>query len=578
MPMKYSRYDSKGGLIRRAASCAVAAVALIHPSVARSQASGSILIISQRAEGTDKNTYIDLSPHLEPALREAGKYEAVVFRADMPAIRELVTSKVLDESDLKIPLSKATAHKLAKGLGVRYILTISANSTKDGIVASADTETAIGLDQWSTLSTEKIFPARMKGKQLSLLESVHVVIAGLVEKVDSAISHGPRQSGPKAGVPQVSDTPSHNVDKTSKGRQAASNPPARASESSKGNSTSANSGLAQPNRGGPAGAATGPSISASTVGIQTPVKPQNIPSTYDLLIEKARRNGDVANLLIALRRAVTEKPHDIRLRRDLVKAYNDRGWHDMAREEALRAVVLAPDDASLHRLLGDALLETSEPETALKEYQLAVHLAPRDSANFIALGDAYWNAAKPDESLKAYEDAAKAEPKSPAPARRLARLYGLRGKYTECIAAINAARNLTPTDDMSSFREDHAALLSSIESSLSQILARIQTAKKLLANGTRNREETYKEVTSQRKKAEELVAFLDAMPDVGFSRVQALFMQAATLVSQTAEKSLDYLETENSAQDEEASLLRIEASKQLGDASKTLKAQLAAKK
>jgi len=309
-----------------------------------------------------------------------------------------------------------------------------------------------------------------------------------------------------------------------------------------------------------------------------PPKPANGPSTYELLIDKARRNGDTANLLIGLRRAVTEKPHDIRLRRDLIKAYADRGWSDLAREEASRAVSLAPTDPGIHRLLGDALLSTGEADAALKEFKAAVQLAPKDSASYVSLGDAYASLGKPDESLRAYEDAAKADPKSAAPARRLARLYGLNGRYADCIAAINTAKSLTPTDDLSSFREDQAALLTGIESILNEVLARLAAAKRSFVSGTKNRETTHNDVTALRKKAEEIAGFLDQLPDVGFNRVQALYEQGATLIGQTAEKYLDYLETENTSEDEEASLMRVEAAKQIGDAARAMKALVVAKK
>lgn len=540
-----------------------------------SQDSGSILVISQLAEKGDKSAYIDLAPHLEPALRESGKLDAIVFRPNLPGIKAMVEAKEIDEKDLKLPLTKAATHRIAKALGARYILTVSAQSTKEGIAANTETEGNIGLDQWSTLANERILPAKMKGKTLSLLESVHVIVNGLVDKVKTTLARGPQGPAPKPGVPQVTYHLSASERLAAKGR--AEKTPLGSDSGNKnalpGRAASAPSPQITQTPG-PASDRGTPIITQGT----SPAKLATAPSTYELLIDKARRNGDTANLLIALRRAVTERPRDVRLRRDLVKAYNDRGWHDMARDEAVRAVALAPDDSALHRLLGDALLDISENEAALKEYQTAVQLAPNVAANYVALGDGFASVGKPDESLKAYEDAARADPKSPAPARRLARLYGLAGKYTECIAAIITAKGLTPAEDMASFREDHAALLTGIESMLSEILARLATTKKAFVTGLKNREQTHRDVTAQRKKAEELAGFLDQIPDVGFGRVQALYVQSATLIGQSAEKYLDYLETENTAEDEESTVLRIEAAKQLSDASKSLKAQVAVKR
>jgi Flp pilus assembly protein TadD len=533
-----------------------------------SQTPPSILVISQRAQGTDKAGYINIAPHLEPALRDAGKLDVLVFRPDMPGLKALVDSKQVDPKDTVAPLSKAAAHRLAKALGAHYLLTVSPQTTPDGISAQAETEANLALDQWTTLSSEKILPAHRKGKQPSLLETVHVFVAGLVQKVQQAISNSPARVA-QPGVPQVSEP------KTASQRLASRAAETPAGEIKAGPSISEQPAAERNARAAPGSPERGTPL--RNQGAAT-IRPSNLPSTYELLVDKARRNGDMANLLIALRRAVTEKPHDVRLRRDLVKAYTDRGWHDLAREEATRAVELAPNDAGLHRVLGDTLLETGETDAALAEFHAAVRLAPNDAAGYVSLGDAYANLGKPDESRKAFEDAAKADPRNPAPFRRMARLYALNGKYADSLAAFNMAKSLTPAEELGGFRTDHAALLSGIQSLLAEISAGLASARKAFVNGTTNRENTHTTVTRLRKKAEEIGAYLDQVPDVGFGRAQALYAQAATLLAQTADKYLDYLETQNSSEDEEASLMRIEAAKQLGDADKTLKAQLEPKK
>lgn len=551
-----------------AASLSAASLALA-PSGVLAQAPPTILVISQRASGTDKAAYLNIAPHLEPALKEAGKLDVLVFKPDLPGLKALVASKQIDAKDLTVPLSKTAAHRVARALGAQYILTVSARSTKDGIEAQTETEANLALDQWSTLSSEKVLPAHVKGRQPSLLESVHAFVANLVQKVQGTISRSPIRVSPEPGVPRVSEP-----------RTAAERLAARTGETRKANGSTGqtNANPSGPNR------STGADAGGPNRGTPLPnqgaanIRPANAPSTYELLVDKARKNGDLANLLIALRRAVTEKPHDVRLRRDLIKAYNDRGWHDMAREEAARAVILAPEDAGLHRLLGETLLEVSEPDAALAEFQMAVRLAPNSAAAYVSLGDAYARAGKPEESSKAYEDAAKADPKSPAPFRRLARLYGLNGKYAESIAAFNAAKSLTLPEDMASFRNDHVALLTGLESTLTEVIAGMAAARKSFVSGAKNREDTHNAVRAFRKRAEEIGAYLDQIPDVGFSRVQALYVQAATLIVQTADRYLDYLETQNTSEDEEASLMRIEAGKQLGDADKALKAQIEPKK
>ena len=67
------------------------------------------------------------------------------------------------------------------------------------------------------------------------------------------------------------------------------------------------------------------------------------------------------------------------------------------------------------------------------------------------------------------------------------------------------------------------------------------------------------------------------MPDVGFSRPQALYGQAASLAVQSADKLLEFLETQSTGAAEECNLLRLEATKQIGEASKRMKAILETK-
>jgi tetratricopeptide (TPR) repeat protein len=280
----------------------------------------------------------------------------------------------------------------------------------------------------------------------------------------------------------------------------------------------------------------------------------------------------VAGLIIALRKAVTEKPRDVRLRRDLVQAYKDRGWVDAAREEAQRASELAPGDAALHRLIGDGMLEGGDVDGAIREYQEAVKLDPKDSANMVALGDAFLKNALPDEAEKSYKSALSAELKSPLAYRRLAVLNVQRGNYKECSAALTVAVTLTPPDDQSALGGDYTSILTTVEATLSDVLGKLAGGKAAFRNGTRSRELTYKDFTAQRKRAEEISTFLDELPQGGFGRVKALYAQSAGLVVEAADKLLEYLEGQSSTIEDEANLLRLEANKQIAEASKKLKA------
>lgn len=559
----------------------IAAACLLFNAPTASAQGGTLLLVSQPNEKTDKSNYLDLVPHIEPALRETNKFDILVYRPDLPAVRAAVADKTLTEKDTALPLSKEMRHKIGLLTGARYIFTVSAQTSKEGILSDGELESLIGTSQWSTILADHITPAKLSGnRKIGLLESVHLLVSGYSDHIVRAAGNmGPVNVGPTAPFPNEPKT--NNPDTSVKPDKTVKNTGRNAATTKTPNGANANPVGSNPL---PSGGNPGNTVGGggSKTAAATPGNPAvsqgataNTVSAYDLVIDRARRNGDIANLIVQLRRAVTEKPRDARLRHDLIQAYNERGWRDQAREEASRALLITPKDSSLHRFLGEAMMEEGEINEALKQLQEAVRLDDKDPANYVALGDAYWTAAKYDECVKTYGTAAQIDPKSPIPHRRLARYYVQKGLYTECLAALNEAKKRTAPSDLGTFTADHTALLASIEAVLQEGLARTKAARNNFVNGTRNREETFKELSDVRKRADEAAAFLDGLPDVGFNRVQALYSQAASMVVQTAEKLQDYLETQNMAQDEEASLLRIEAGKQLGDAGRALKAMAA---
>lgn len=517
----------------------------------------TLLLVSQPGAGMARDTFLDLAPHLQGPLRDIHKFDVIVYRPDMPAVRTAVANGVLASADLTDPLTPEAEHKLARALGATLLLTVSTQSHKEGFVCDARLERLIGVNQWATQLGEQVRPqSASRGKRLGLLESIHLLVGSLVQRVADAASRMP-------ALPAAPPTPAN----------ADAGHPASPATGANAAANSAANVAAHPaaNPGGPAG------VSPGKPAVGAPARPMELPSTYALLIERARRNGDTASLMVALRKAINERPHDARLRCDLVQAYNDAGRTDAARDEAMRAVALDPKDDALHRVLGDALLRAGQADGAMKEYEAAVKLDGKDAANLVALGDAYWSQAKPDEALKSYLAAAQADAKSALPHRRLARVYIQQGRYADCTAEVTQAKALLAPGDEAAFDEDHAALLAGVETSLADILARMQAVKKAFVAGTRNREETFKEYANLRAKAEALAGFLDGLPDVGFNRAQALYSQAAALVAQTAEKSQDFLESQDTSDDEQAGLLRIEATKQIGYAAKALKSALTAK-
>jgi tetratricopeptide (TPR) repeat protein len=510
--------------------CVIGALlALALPAAAEDPA---VLVVSQPSPGTAKGAFIDMGFYVARALE--GRMRAIVFRPTLPEVRAALDAHKLAIGEVTPPLAPAAARKVAAALGATYVLQIGAASTKLGVSTEAQMETMAAAGQWITVFQMTQQPYKGRGKRPSLLEAINVHVAALTQRIKAS-------QGTTTESPAQPPAPGGNTAET----------PVKPAEA--------------PTPSGPPTAAK-------------PAPTAQGPSASEMLVDRFRRQGDIANMIWSLRRAINERPRDAALRRELVVAYRERGWSDAAREEALRAVPLAPEDASLHRLLGDGHLDAGEVPAAIKEYQEAVRLGPKDAANHVALGDAYWNNAQADAAEKAYLAGIQADPKAPSAQRRLARVYAQRGRYADSAAAMKAAKELTNDDSSEAFAADTAALLGVVDTALSDVFAKMQNARKEFVDGSRTREETFKAYSGLEKRGQDLVDFTNALPvPQSCAAAQALYAQAATLGIQSLESALQYLETRGENDDKQATLLRLEATKQLVEGSKSLKAAEARK-
>lgn len=511
----------------------IASVLLLLILCAPATAQTRLLIVSQAEPGADKNNFVDFSPVLARDLLETGKFDPVVFKPSLKPIQDALASKTLSQADVAAPMSADSIHRVARVLGIDMVLRITGRRSKDGIGGAAELQRPVDQTHWVTVFAQQLAPYKGQGKNPSVLEAIHAqvnaIISRMTGKLETTTLPGPKNNSARKTEPTPVDIP-----------------PTRPE----------------------------PDKTVSEPDVPKPV----LPSPYEAAAQKLRAAGDQAGTITALRKAINDKPRDATLRRELVRAYLERGWSSAARDEAVRAISASPDDPALRRLLGDTYLDQGDGEKALIEFQAAIKLNSKDATLHIALGDAFWNLARVDDAEKAFKEAALADPKSALAHRRLARLYVQRGKLKECAAEMASARELTSIEEYPKYVEDYAGILGTAETLLTGILARLQDAHKSLASGSKTREQVFAAVAAEKKKADDLSAFLETFPTAtGFEKVAALYTQAGDAVSQAVEAAMQHVESQESSKEQQATLLRLEASKQLAEATKRLKAQLARK-
>lgn len=526
MPMMPGTVRAILTLCIASAVCGAAARPLQQPPI--------VLIFSSPEKGVPAREFVDFAPFVARALQDDASYTPRIFRAKDPEVQAAVSRGQVSPADLVDPAG-SQRRKIARALGADYVLHLSGSYTKAGVAAEAQLEKLVGQREWTVVFVQKLAPYHPKGQKASLLEGINAQTALIVQQMTH--SQGPIPVSPPVDVRtgQVASPPS---------------PPSPAPAPE-----------ARPQN--PA---------------QTPKPPQPAPSVSaeQILVERFRRQGDLPNLIMALRKGITAQPMDASLRSQLIRAYLDAGYPANALDEARRAAALLPKSAALHCVLGDCLLASHANDDAIAEYRTAVQLDPKDPANYIALAEGCWAAANPEAAIKALQDAVACDQNNPLPHRKLARIYAELGRYSDAVAEFNTARAHARPDDGSGVEADYGDLCNIAAANLLGILNRLQNDRQDLATGKRTREQVYNDEAQLRKQVSDLAAFLDGMEaPAGYSRVKSLFGQAATLTAQALDLSLRSLETTNASRDDEATVMRLEASRQVQDATDRLKALMA---
>jgi len=486
-----------------------------------------VIIFSQPDPKLPKNTYVDMAVVMDQALKKSGEFRSLPYSQKLSEVRNAVQQGRLSALDITPPLTLDTMQKIAHALGADLLLSISAHYVDKGIKSTVLLERSVGLQDWSSVFLLHLTPAKTdtKANLLDLMNGLRdIILQHMALQPASAASTVPPPSQP------VTVNPS-----------------------------------AQPN--------SFPSAPAGSTGTTTPEASSSMQA-YQMLIQQARKTGDIANLIVSLRRAINLKPTDPTLRRELIKAYEEKGWTEKAKKEAERAVALSPKSAALHQLLGDTFADESNNDLALKEYQTAVALDPKDANLLISLADMEMKMGDNAQALKDYQQAAASDPSNPLPHSKLAIFYFQTGDYGSAGKELLAAKALLPPNDNTTLQSDVAAILQKSDSILTDIILRIQQAHKDFMDGFSTREAAFQKITAIKQNTMDLNGFLQNLPNSSLQDAVSQYSLAASLLSQSTEEMLDYLQSNRKEASDQSELLRLEAANQITTAENALKADL----
>jgi tetratricopeptide (TPR) repeat protein len=559
-----------------------------------------VMLVLQRPAGMPAAKKDDLNTALlemlRATIRASGRYHAMTFAPDQPSVKRAMLEHQIAAADLVEPVKPETLRNVARIVGARQILTFGATLDKTAMKTDLQYQDAVGLQEWRILSAEQIsVPAavgkrRLKQNELvglttdaitarmhipsHLAENLHLAdqvqyldANGKVKKDDAQPTTEPTRADTDGSRPYDGGTPLLNpgtaaptgsrAGKTENGGSkpsapdrtgaAGSMPPAQANGKSGAQGSKQNVPETPPvNRN------TGPAFSTDTTPDRVPPNATSsanpVPTDYEAMAARYRQTGDLANVIVALRRAINERPKDVGLRRELIQAYQQRGLYDAALSETNRINRINPSEGSIHRLSGDTLMAKGDLAGALKEYREAVKADPKDVLAQVALGDALLLDNQYMEAIGIYEEATKTDPRSPLPHRRLARALAGRAaadptQYAASLAQVKTARALTPSGDIDTYLDDYTQLMRLMEGRLRDILEELQGAYQAKVQGKRMVDELKSATADMKARGEAAADYLDKLPPaVGEDVTHAHYQQGAALVLQALSLFGDYLD------------------------------------
>ncbi len=549
--------------------------------------------------------------YLREVLRDVGNHEVATFSPDNPRAKRGVIDHLIDSKDLIQPYSNETLQRFAPLFGANRVLYVVVTETKKGLTASLVLLGRVGQQIWQVLSSDEFSTGEVLGTQyvvpgekrgglkigrkdlMAMLADSIVVRLGLPSQLNERmpslnairINQKPVDTGTLPTNVKKSTPPENTAPKTT-GQETGKEPPPTVSKGTPPTPSDPNPAkTVKPNietnltpKQTPPPSTKRPTgdITVATDAISLPLNVQRTDSEEQL--QHYRQEKDLANVILALRRALNERPNELMLREQLVQAYQDRGMFPMARLEVERAMLLQPESTILRRLYGNILFNQGDVPNALKSYREAIRLDSKNVLAQIALGDALLADNQFKEAFEVYEAAIKNSPDSPIPYRRLARALLTRAdtdpkNYAASIDAILKAKAKTPPTDIDGYTEDYIAIMRLMESRIRDMVSDLQNGIAGYKQGKIKPTELNRTLNDMKERAKYAEDYLDSLPPAaGHDPTHAKYQQGAAFLSQAISLFRAYLQDNDAMTETTVRTTLVNANRELNAASTRLNA------
>ena len=273
--------------------------------------------------------------------------------------------------------------------------------------------------------------------------------------------------------------------------------------------------------------------------------------------DASMKSSDAVTAIGEYRKAVALSPRAASPRLKLAEAYADAGMKDEAAEEARRALAIDPGNQDVQTFIKSQDMGAGGPSGDVLIAQAQTESDPNNPAAWIALGDAYWNVSDPDDSLISYKRAADIDPTAVTPQTRLAKLYAARAQYDESLAALKK-----------SGMDGYPFALKIISSRSDSLVGDLDDETQAFVKGQETREQFYAKIKEVASQAEGLADFVAKITPPEQYKVSQLHRELSTrLLAQSAAVWVDYAETNNSADQDQAADLEKHAINEIQTAS-----------